>query len=68
MGSSQAWVDLLAFGYAAYVAYFAGAAVMLVYCILLAVGASIGEWIVEHVFNQERSSDLPPKNTTRKSL
>ena len=47
-------MELFEFGYAAYVAFFAGAAVILVYAILLAAGASLAEWIVEHRPDQQR--------------
>jgi hypothetical protein len=40
-------MELFEFGYAAYVAFFAGAALILVYAILLAAGASLAEWIIE---------------------
>ena len=58
MSSTQAWMELFEFGYAAYVAFFAGAAVILVYAILLAAGASLAEWIVEHRPDQQRWTEF----------
>jgi hypothetical protein len=57
MGSTQAWMDLFALGYAAYLAFFAGAAVILVYAILLAAGTSVAQWIVERFESQVISAD-----------
>ena len=51
MGSTQAWIELIAYGYAAYVAFFAGAVMILVYGILLAAGTSVADWIVARVSN-----------------